>query len=294
VSGTPKGPPLPEAKQNDWIIRAASVADRRLISSLLAGATWKHQHLDWFSAIDLLGSEPYYLALQRGRPIGCLACPPDVREVAWLRLFVVAAGYSVERMWDRLWDSAEAPARRSGAAQAAALPTTEWMPALLERSGYGKVNEVIFLEWEGTSPPDRRPSPATTRPFQPGDLSRVTEIDHRAFGPLWQLSPSALAAALSQASVATVAEIEGRPAGYQISTASGAAAHLARLAVDPPLQGRGIGALLVSEAIRALLRHRIHRVSVNTQADNQPSRRLYETLGFTPTGQSYPVYALPF
>jgi ribosomal protein S18 acetylase RimI-like enzyme len=291
VSFAPEGPSSPGPKQDDWIIRPASNADNRLVASLLAGAVWKHQHLDWFSALELLGSAPYYVALRGGRPIACLACPPDVQEVSWLRLFAVSPGQAVEPLWNRLWAEAAAAARGAGAQTAAALPTMDWMPALLERAAFQKTNEVIFLEREGP-PPAHRASPASVRPFRRRDVPGVAEIDHRAFGPLWQLSPKALEAALRQASVGSVAEAGGKILGYQICTGSGIGAHLARLAVDPPFQRNGIGALLVADALRSLDRHGIRRVSVNTQADNHPSLRLYDRLGFAPAGQAFPVYTL--
>lgn len=279
--------------QNPWTIRPASPADRSIVSSLLAASSWKHQHLDWFSALELIGMPPYYLALEGTRAIGCLACPPDVPEVDWLRLFVVQTGHSVESVWDPLWEVVREAARLSGATVAAALPTVEWMPALLERAGFERVNEVVFLEWDASPPPVLRPAPARVRPFRPREIAAVAEIDHRAFHPLWQLSDRALGAALAQAAVATVAEVDGAIVGYQITTATGIGAHLARLAVDPPLQRSGIGTLLVADALRDLSRRGLHRVSVNTQSDNRPSLRLYSRLAFAPSGQSFPVYTFP-
>jgi ribosomal protein S18 acetylase RimI-like enzyme len=243
--------------------------------------------------LELIGMPPYYLALEGTRAIGCLACPPDVPEVDWLRLFVVQTGHSVESVWDPLWEVVREAARLSGATVAAALPTVEWMPALLERAGFERVNEVVFLEWDASPPPVLRPTPARVRPFRPREIAAVAEIDHRAFHPLWQLSDRALGAALAQAAVATVAEVDGAIVGYQITTATGVGAHLARLAVDPPLQRSGIGTLLVADALRDLSRRGLHRVSVNTQSDNRPSLRLYSRLAFAPSGQSFPVYTFP-
>jgi ribosomal protein S18 acetylase RimI-like enzyme len=279
--------------QNQWTIRPASSADRSVVSSLLAASSWKHQHLDWFSALELIGMPPYYLAMEGPRAIGCLACPPDVPEVDWLRLFVVQTGYAVGSVWDSLWEVVREAARLSGATVAAALPTVEWMPALLERAGFEKVNEVVFLEWDASPPPVLRPAPARVRPFRPREIAAVAEIDHRAFHPLWQLSDRALGAALAQAAVATVAEVDGAIVGYQITTATGVGAHLARLAVDPLLQRSGIGTLLVADALRSLSRRGLHRVSVNTQSDNRPSLRLYSSLAFAPSGQAFPVYTFP-
>jgi len=290
VNRSTEGPSPTTSTQNTWLIRPASTADRALVSSLLAGATWKHQHLDWFSAIELIGTPPCFLALEGARIVGCMACPPDVREIDWIRLFVAGLGYPVERVWDRLWDVAQDAARLSGATAAAALPTADWMPGLLKRAGFREVNQVIFLEWGGAPLPGHPPSKVRIRPLRRPEIAAVAEIDHRAFRPMWRLSPQALEAALAQSAVATVADIDGDMVGYQITTASAVGAHLARLAVDPPLQGNGIGSLLVCDALRTLARRGLRRISVNTQADNRPSLRLYASLGFAPTGQSYPVY----
>jgi ribosomal-protein-alanine N-acetyltransferase len=268
-------------------------ADGRALSSLLGRSTWKHQHLDWFSALDLLGRSPFYLAFRKDHLAGCLACPPDIAEVAWIRLFVVEPGVAVEKVWDALWRVAHGAARAAGAQVAAALPSTEWMPAVLEGGGFHKVNDVIFLERDGAAPPSHPLSGVMLRPFLAQDVPAVAGVDHGAFHPLWQLSEGSLASALSQSLLATVAERDGLIVGYQITTSSAKGAHLARLAVDPAHQRAGIGTLLVTDALHALRRRGVGRVSVNTQSDNQPSQRLYAHLGFAPSDQALPVYSQP-
>jgi ribosomal protein S18 acetylase RimI-like enzyme len=69
--------------------------------------------------------------------------------------------------------------------------------------------------------------------------------------------------------------------------------HLARLAVLPAYQGRGVGYALVNDLLRQFVFRGIFRVTVNTQADNHASLRLYENMGFQRTGESYPVYMKP-
>ena len=78
--------------------------------------------------------------------------------------------------------------------------------------------------------------------------------------------------------------------GYQLSTGTPIGAHLARLAVRPELQGRGLGAALVSDLIERIQNNGGTRVTVNTQADNMSSLALYHKLGFRRTGEQYPVY----
>jgi ribosomal protein S18 acetylase RimI-like enzyme len=75
-----------------------------------------------------------------------------------------------------------------------------------------------------------------------------------------------------------------------LSTGGSGRAHLARLAVLPEIQGRGIGRALVQDLFAQLVRNGVYRVSVNTQNDNATSLRLYQRLGFVRTGEQYPVY----
>jgi len=51
-------------------------------------------------------------------------------------------------------------------------------------------------------------------------------------------------------------------------------------AVHPSVGGRGIGAHLLTEAIRFFERERVLRSMLNTQNDNTYARRLYEWFGF--------------
>lgn len=275
----------------DWSVWPATPDDRAALTALLETAPWRHQHLDWFEAQDILGEQPFLLA-RNGRDLfGCLACTPERREVAWVRLFAAAGGQPVSRLWDLLWKPVEAAVRLSGSSIVAVLATAAWLPSLVERSGFEHLHDVVFLEWPGrTSPPVPGLAVGRLRPMQASDLTAVAEADARAFAPIWQLSARSLAAAFAQADSASVIEADGRPVGYQISTATALGAHLARLAVDPAHQGRGLGTALVADALRSLVRLGYNRVTVNTQSDNGPSLKLYSRLGFRRTGQAYPVY----
>jgi ribosomal protein S18 acetylase RimI-like enzyme len=225
--------------------------------------------------------------------LSALGCPPDPPQVAWIRVFAVASGVSLGGSWKSLWDPARARLDESDVATAAALVSAGWMEPLLQASGFSLVNEVIFLEHRlnGTAQSPRHPG--RLRPMQAADLAAVLALDEQAFSPLWRFSPSTLAAALAAAGKASVAEADGRLVGYHITTESPFGAHLARLAVVPEWQGRGLGRALAVEARRWAERRGLQMLSVNTQADNTASRRLYRSLGFAESGQVFPVYELP-
>ena len=122
------------------------------------------------------------------------------------------------------------------------------------------------------------------------DLPDVAKLDAAAFAPLWQNPLDALEKALPQATSATVVEDVQGLIGYQISTANPFGAHLARLAVRPDAQRRGLGSMIVTDLIRRLKKKGVARLTVNTQSDNLSSLALYDKMGFVVTGEKFPVY----
>jgi ribosomal-protein-alanine N-acetyltransferase len=98
--------------------------------------------------------------------------------------------------------------------------------------------------------------------------------------------------AIALADYLAVAEIEGRIVGYQLSTPGAAGAHLARLAVLPGWQCRGLGTALVADMITHYTAAGARQLTVNTQDTNLASLALYQRLGFALTGARYPVYQL--
>ncbi len=277
-----------------WLVREATREDRPIVAALLT-AGHRHQHLDWLSALDLLGRSPFLVSFARGMPAGCLACPPEPPGVAWLRLFSVASGFDPQSLWDALWPHVLRQARELRLRQAAVLLMEKWLEPLLQGSGFARTNAVIFLEWRGGRlPHSSRSADIELRRLDPEELDRVEALDARAFGPIWRHSQATLQEALRQSALATVALLDGELVGYQISTASGFGAHLARLAVEPRFQGRGIGSRLVVDLLQEIQARGFDRVTVNTQEDNLASQRLYDKLGFVATDHRVPVYELSF
>ena len=178
---------------------------------------------------------------------------------------------------------------------AAAIPISSWFERLVKGSQFEKTHHIELLRWENNKLPDKphKETPATIRPMTLDDLNGVCEVDQASFVPIWQNSQSYLEVAFRQASIATVAEIEGRLVGYQISTSTSVGGHVARLAVSPGSQGQGVGYNLVYDLLKQFRRRGARAVTVSTQYDNQPSMGLYKKIGFILTGETYPIYQLP-
>ncbi|MEK9164044.1 MAG: GNAT family N-acetyltransferase, partial [Chloroflexota bacterium] len=66
--------------------------------------------------------------------------------------------------------------------------------------------------------------------------------------------------------------------------------HLARLAVLPDWQGRGVGRALLSGVVDHFDSAGTPMITVNTQHDNTASLKLYQLFGFENTGEHFPVW----
>lgn len=275
-------------------VRPAVQTDQRLIGNLINLSMHTHRHLDWRGPLDWIGSPPYFiLEDSHGQTLAALACPPDPPQVAWIRLFACGAKIPLEQAWHTLWDAARSDLTRRGQFLVAGIVLSSWTQDLLVASGFESRQSIVMLEREGQGPLSTALPPGITiRPMLTYDLPAVTETDAAAFDLLWQNSLPAIERAYLQAALATVAEMDGRVVGYQISTRNPYGAHLARLAVRPETQGRGVGQALVVELVQQTERRGMFRLTVNTQSDNASSLALYKRTGFQETGERYPVYQL--
>jgi ribosomal protein S18 acetylase RimI-like enzyme len=275
------------------LVRPADSNDHQQLSNLIFFESRLHRHLDWRSPLDWLG-DPFFWALEEGSRItAALACPSETEHIAWVRLFVHAAGWTAGNAWDLLWHTArEEIAHASGAkgATVGAIAMQPWFQNVLAASGFENPQGIVMLEWRYQPWAKIEPEGIRIRRMNEADLPDVEQADAASFEPLWHNPLSTLKNALAQCLVGTVAEDDRGIIGYQLTTGNGTRAHLARLAVHPRAQGRGAGRLLVSDLLARLTGHGIGRLSVNTQSDNHVSLQLYERMGFTRTGEQYPVY----
>ncbi len=118
-----------------------------------------------------------------------------------------------------------------------------------------------------------------------GDRASILAVDEAAFQPFWHLDGAGLDDAMAatpsaRLRVAPHPDDDHAVAGYAITGRAGARGYLQRLAVDPRLRRRGIGAALVADGLRWLRRWGAREVLVNTQVGNDAALALYRALGF--------------
>lgn len=271
-------------------------SDHQQACDLLQISRRQHTHLDWQS-LPILLADPLTRCwvVKQGPSIQALLgatlhLHAQVGpKVAWLRLIVPSA-YNV--VLDRVWESLLEDLSQRGVEQIGLLAIDDWVEKLAARWRFEQTTSVVTLERASGPLPPPITSPFTIRDVKHNDLETIAQVDAAAFHPLWHYNRAALEAAQEQSATFTLIEKEGNILGYQLSTWYIDTGHLARLAVRPEAQGRGLGKALVGEMLRFFEERGITRITVNTQEDNLTSRHLYTSLRFTLTGHSVPVWTL--
>jgi ribosomal protein S18 acetylase RimI-like enzyme len=275
----------------DFNIRSALSRDRSRLANLIHFGSHIHQHLDWKPPLDWIGSNPYLLLENQNELLAALACPPDLPQITWIRLFAASSLVNIDQAWQILWDAIVQEFIKLGNISIAALSLQSWFNEILEASAFEHTDNVVVLMWErSVTLPTPLQVDISIRPMMPEDLVKVMSIDHEAFGGVWKNSMESLELAYQQSTLASVAEVGEELVGYQYSTSSAMGGHLARLAVKPSVQGKGIGYLLVYQVLSHFKKQGMRRVTVNTQQNNSASLALYAKAGFNITGESYRVY----
>lgn len=280
-------------------VRRATRQDAAAIQRLMKMGVYVHIHTDWRPPGAWL-ERPGFVVFDEGRSgephrrksdiPACLAIAAEPPPAAWVRIAAVdsTAGYSrTEAMFAGILDTLEPNIN-----EIAWFLTDYWPLHWLEQLGFAPTSDVLTYRKEGISVPSFSALPdLIIRPLLMDDIPALAAIEEAAFEPRWQHSAEDLMLAWRHSLCFTVALSDGKPVAFQFSTGGDGNAHLARMTVHPSWQGRGIGAALLAGALDNYRLQNIRTVTLNTQADNVSSRRLYERFGFELTGASYPVWS---
>jgi ribosomal-protein-alanine N-acetyltransferase len=260
-----------------------------------------HLHVDWYT-LDRWLQEPTLIpAMQeQGGVVKSFVAAalqpsafPDEAKTAWLRLIMPPTSDYRPRAMDDLWSVLRSQLQRNSITQISLLEIDDWVAQYAKHWGFSQTNSVITLRRMDRSPlPRINNQDVLIRDWTRADLSAVCQVDWAAFAPIWRYDSDALLAASQQSSACTVMEVTGKIAGYQMSTQYSESGHLARLAIAPALQGKGLGALLLHDVIKKFGERNIGLITVNTQQDNVRSQRLYIGNGFKVTGHAVPIWTL--
>jgi ribosomal protein S18 acetylase RimI-like enzyme len=267
---------------------------RRLVEDLLFQHYRTHTHLDWQSTEGWLDSfnSPMWLAWQGERLIGLMAASEPVEGMCWIRLLAVHDEVLFpQQALSEMWLPLANELARMGVRRVALLMMRDWVKPFLPALGFQYDEHIITMFRGGHHAPSIIPNAnVAIQSVTSMELAALVEIDHAAFTAMWRMTKHDMREAWRISAVTTLALRDDKPVGYQLSTQTQDAAHLARLAVKPEMQGQGIGAALLADALIRFARRNIHSMTVNTQSRNLSSQHLYTRFSFVRNGFDLPVY----
>ena len=112
------------------------------------------------------------------------------------------------------------------------------------------------------------------------DIPTLLSLEELCFEQFWRYDASSFADIMDSHPYFAIAELDDQIVGYQFNALDGEYGYLVRIAVHPDLNGRGIGARLMAEAIQFFKNSHSIRIMLNTQENNAHAHRLYEWFGF--------------
>jgi ribosomal-protein-alanine N-acetyltransferase len=288
-------PLRPEPQEVGWL----ASTDHPMLARQMEGAAFRHVHLDWQTLPELLNGPDFRCRVTREGTFIRAAMGATIHSsrhfqdrAAWLRLILPGDSAQVDHALDMAWDALYPDLAAEDVGLVSILMLDPWAELPCQRWGFTQTNAVITLRRDSTifTPPVE--SPYRIREVTQADIEAVADVDSMAFEPVWHHDATALGLASRQAVTFTLIEDDERILGYQLSTRHIDTGHLARLAIRPEMQGRGLGGMLVGGMLRFFAERDIQKVTVNTQADNVASQRLYRRLGFQPVGHSVPCWTI--
>lgn len=268
---------------------------QQTVLELLFYSRRTHTHLDWYKADAWLESFPQgvWLAWAQNRLIGCMAVSPPLHGTSWLRLAALDNAWDTADVFVPLWQAVCANLREAGASQIYILLLHLWMDDVFPLMSLRAHEDVVTLYRNSLVMPPIPDNPLrSVRDAYVEDVPLLVKLDHAAFAPPWQMPIEDMRQAVRQAASATILSWQGEAVGYQISTRHQTAGHLARIAVLPTEQGHGLGAALLDDTLRRFLRRGVRAITVNTQASNESSQRLYQRYEFRRNGFDLRVFGV--
>ncbi|HUY79792.1 MAG TPA: GNAT family N-acetyltransferase [Ktedonobacterales bacterium] len=157
---------------------------------------------------------------------------------------------------------------------------TDWLREPLEARGFHLAALLRSYDKIDFAIPAPGNQTVRVRPYQPGDIPQLIEIDRLCFDDLWRHDGPAFIEIAAAYPYFVVAEDDAGIIGYQFNIVDSGLGYLVRIAVHPRAQGQGVGQRLMAEAIRYFKRHDVSRIILNTEEENTRAHRLYEYFRF--------------
>jgi ribosomal protein S18 acetylase RimI-like enzyme len=157
----------------------------------------------------------------------------------------------------------------------------DWLRALLLKWGFLPYSYLYSYDKFDYKVPTTGNQQVTLRSVKViQDMEALLTLEKLCFEDLWRYDATAFSDIIATHPYFVVAELNGNVIGYQFNALESDSGYLVRIAVHPDMNGQGIGARLLAEAIRFFEREKVTRIMLNTQEENLHAHRLYEWFGF--------------
>lgn len=157
---------------------------------------------------------------------------------------------------------------------------SDWLSPTLEERGFHLVSLLRSYDKEDLSVPNQGNARVQVRPFVPADVAGVVEVENRCFEQLWRHDAANFLEIAASYPYFVVAEDDAGIVGYQFNAVDSTIGYLVRIAVHPRVEGQGVGARLMAEAVRYFQSCTVWKIVLNTEEQNTRAHRLYERFGF--------------
>jgi GNAT superfamily N-acetyltransferase len=284
----------PQGVPQGDILRPGTPRDHLALTWLAETSHWTYWPGGGESLPDLLRQEPSVLWLRDSTLRGAVLFSLHRYPVATVRLLTLRDERERQTFFDGVLPYAEDQVRQMGAQWVSLDDGNSWLVAELLLRAYHLQDRVVYYRKGNLNTDIQGNCEVNIRRAGAEDVPHLVALDAAAFEPFWRLSAAILQRASEESPYLLVAELGHVIVGYLMAESGGQEAYVGRVAVAPAFQSQGIGARLMVEALALMRRDGLRSVALNTQADNLPSRHLYERLGFRLTGHSQVVWCKSF
>lgn len=134
---------------------------------------------------------------------------------------------------------------------------------------------------------------ARVRPMEERDVERVAALERATFSTPWR--PRTFRGLLDREGVVlrVLAHAGDEVVGYTVLWCIGGHGELANIAVREDLRGRGLGSVLLDDALRQAARHGVSRLYLEVRESNEAARAMYAARGFDTVGRRRGYYERP-
>ena len=271
------------------IVRPMAEADTQAVLRLMETARYTHLRISMSSLSAKIKASPGFVAEDQVGLRGFMLTESHPPDTALIIAAAVRDTWSVPPYLDSLLPAIEPAVAARGCSTLTCIGYDAWLTEGLWAQDFETCEWIVYFERLGDWPKPVTAMPAMVRTAHLNDLPAIMALDQLAFNQLWRKSAGIFSEALAKAISFVVAELDGQIVGYEWCEIYRHHAHLARLAVHPNYQGRGIGAQLLYQAIIDTVSRGVNLITLNTQEDNHRSHALYKRFGFVQTEQRIPV-----